>query len=206
MDNTNKQSSFWELLPLRGLGPIKFLDDRSVIQTYQSELGLVTAERSESLEEQKQNLLETFKLLREFLSEEDIKNTMEGLDTFGDSRENVSRVFMDSGISLEYEENQLLEIFADDRAKELHFQNMPFFSSNPKELIIFISKQLKETPHIHGEEVIFPEHKIFLYSFLIEQAGGTYQQGGKQNRSVCWRNSERVNGVDLAEYHPLNLI
>ncbi|MBK1439655.1 hypothetical protein JHJ32_06635 [Parapedobacter sp. ISTM3] len=116
MDNTNKQSSFWEFLPLRGLGPIEFLDDRSVIQTYQSELGLVTAERSESLEEQKQNLLETFKLLREFLSEEDIKNTMEGLDTFGDSRENVSRVFMDSGISLEYEENQLLEIFADDRA------------------------------------------------------------------------------------------
>jgi len=38
---------------------------------------------------------------------------------------------MTTGLTLEYEDEQLTEIFADNRAGQLHFKQMPIFSSSP---------------------------------------------------------------------------
>lgn len=206
MHNVNLYSSFWELLPLKGLGPIRFLMDKSAVEAYHGELGSITAERNESLDQQQQNLYDTFNQLSEYFSEEDLKNALEALQVVGNSRDDISRTFMESGISLEYKANKLVEIFANDRAERLHFQGVPFFASNPKDLVMYVSKQLNETPCIKGEEVAFPGHNLFLFSFLSEQAGGAYREGEKRDRTVSWRNTARVNGTDLSDYRPLELV
>lgn len=206
MSNLNPHSPFWELLPLKGLGPIRFLTNKSALQAYHGELGSITAERNENLEQQQQELYDTFNQFSEFFSQDDLNNVLEAMQVVGDSRDDISTVFMDSGISLEYKADQLMEVFADDRAKQLHFQGMPIFSTDPKQLVMYISKQLNETPFIKGEEIAFPVHNLFLFSFLSEQAGGTYHEGEKKSRTVSWWNTARPYGEDLSAYRPLELI
>ncbi|RLJ72530.1 hypothetical protein [Pedobacter alluvionis] len=206
MSNVNQHSTFWELLPLKGLGPIRFLTDKSALQTYHDELGSITAERNENFQQQKQELYDTYNLFKEFFSQDDLNNVLEAMQVIGDSRDDISRVFMDSGISLEYKANQLVEVFADDRAKRLHFQGMPLFASNPTQLVMYISKQLNEIPCIKDEEIAFPEHNLFLFSFLSEQPGGAYQEGRRKGRTVSWWNTARPFGEDLSGYRPLELI
>lgn len=206
MSNVNQHSPFWELLPLKGLGPIRFLTDKSALQTYHDELGSITAERNENFQQQKQELYDTYNLFKEFFTQDDLNNVLEAMQVIGDSRDDFSKVFMDSGISLEYKANQLVEVFADDRAKQLHFQGMPLFASNPTQLVIYISKQLNEIPCIKDEEIAFPEHNLFLFSFLSEQPGGAYQEGRRKVRTVSWWNTARPFGEDLSGYRPLELI
>jgi len=206
MSNLNLYSPFWELLPLKGLGPIRFLTDKSVLQTYHEELGSITAERSENFQEQQQQLYDTVNQFSEFFSQDDLNTVLEAMQVIGDSRDDISTVFMDAGISLEYKANQLVEVFADDRAKQLHFQGIPLFDSNPTQLVMCISKQLNEIPCIKDEEIAFPEHNLFLFSFLIEQSDGAYQEGKKKGRTVSWRNTARPYGEDLSGYRPLEMI
>lgn len=206
MSNLNPHSPFWELLPLKGLGPIRFLTDKSALQNYHNELGSITAEKNENFQQQQQELYDTFNQFSEFFSQDDLNTVLEGMQAVGDSRDDISTVFMDSGISLEYKSNQLVEVFADDRAKRLHFQGMPLFASNPTQLVMYISKQLNEIPCIKDEEIAFPEHHLFLFSFLTEQPGGAYQEGRKKGRTVSWWNTARPNGEDLSGYRPLELI
>jgi hypothetical protein len=206
MSNLNPHSPFWELLPLKGLGPIRFLMNKSALQAYYGELGSITVERSENLQQRQQELYDTFNQFSEFFSQDDLNNALEALQVVGDSRDDISKVFMDSGISLEYKADQLVEVFADDRAKQLHFKGMPLFASNPTQLVTHISKQLNEPPFIKGEEIAFPEHNLFLFSFLSEQAGGAYHEGEKKSRTVSWWSTARPYGEDLSGYRPLELI
>jgi len=206
MSNLNPHSPFWELLPLKGLGPIRFLTDKSALQTYHDELGSITAEKNENFQQQQQELHAMVKQFSEFFSQEDLNTVLEGMQVIGDSLDDISTVYMDSGISLQYKANQLMEVFADDRAKRLHFKSMPLFASHPTQLIMYISKQLNEIPCIKDEEIAFPEHNLFLYSFLSEKPGGAYQEGRKKGRTVSWRNTARPYGEDLSGYRPLELI
>lgn len=206
MNNLNSHSPFWELLPLKGLGPILFLTNKSALQAYHGELGPITAEESENLQQRQQELYDTFNQFSEFFSQDDLNNVLEAMQVVGDSRDDISKVFLDSGISLEYKADQLVEVFADDRAKQLHFQGMSVFASKPTQLVMHISKQLNETPFIKGEEIAFPEHNLFLFSFLSEEAGGAYHEGEKKSRTVSWWNTARPYGEDLSTYRPLELI
>lgn len=203
MSKHTSHSPFWELLPLIGLGPIEFLTDKSVLQTYYDELGSITAERSENSQQQEQELLDTFNQFSEFFSQNDLKTVLEAMQVVGDSRDDITTVYMDSGISLEYKANQLVEVFADDRAESLHFQGMPIFASDPRQLVMYISKQLNEIPCIKAEEIAFPQHNLFLFSFLTEQSDGAYQEGRKKDRTVSWWKMARPNGEDLSGYRPL---
>ena len=163
MSKLNLHSPFWELLPLKGLGPLQFLTDKSALQTYQDELGSITAEKSENLQQQQQELYDTVNQFSEFFSQEDLNNLLEAMQVVGDGRDDITTVFMNSGLSLEYKANQLVEVFADDRAKRLQFQGMPIFASNPTQLVMYISKQLNEIPCIKDEEIAFPEHHLFYF-------------------------------------------
>ena len=206
MSDLNPYSPFWELVPLKGLGPIRFLTDKSALQTYQDEIGSVTAEKSENLQQQQQELYDTFNQFSEFFSQDDLNTVLEAMQAVGDSRNDILIVFLESGLSLEYKANQLVEVFADDRAKQLHFQGMPLFASNPTQLVMYISRQLNEIPCIKEDEIAFPEHNLFLFSFLTEQPGGTYKEGNKKGRTVSWWNTIRPNGEDLSGYRALKLI
>lgn len=205
MDQFDLQS-FWELLPLKGLGPIQFLSEKTDVQLYDKILGKIIAEENESLEQRKQDFQDTVKQFSDFFSEEDLKIALDALEeTIGNERDDISTTFRKSGISMEYKADHLVEFFADDRAKLLHFKGIPIFSSKPVHLISEISKELNEIPLIKDEEVVFPNHHLFLFSFLTEQANGQYPEGSKKNRSISWRNSPRTHAVDLADYRPLNL-
>jgi len=205
MDQLDLQS-FWELLPLKGLGPIQFLSEKTDVQLYDKILGKIIAEEHENLEQRKQDFQDTVKQFSQFFSEEDLKIAIEALEeTIGNERDDISTTFWGSGISLEYKADHLVEIFADDRAKLLHFQDIPIFSAEPIHLIGQISKQLNEIPLIKDEEVVFPKHHLFLFSFLSEQVDGQYREGSKKNRSITWRNSPRTHAVNLADYQPLKL-
>lgn len=206
MDQLDLQS-FWELLPLKGLGPIRFLMEKSDIQPYDKILGKIIAEENENLEQRKQDFQDTVKQFSEFFSEEDLKIAIDALEeTIGTERNDISHTYRESGLSMEYKKDQLIEIFADDRAKLLHFQGIPIFSSDPIHLISEISKQLNEIPLLKDEEVAFPKHHLFLFSFLIQQENGQYLGGSKKNRTISWRNTPRTHAVDLTDYQPLKLV
>ncbi|GAA4792250.1 hypothetical protein GCM10023231_20260 [Olivibacter ginsenosidimutans] len=198
-------SPFWELLPLEGLGPIRFLMRKSEVQDYK-EIGLITYENKESLEQKKKNLEDTFNQFSEFFTAEDLKNAMDALQIVGEELDDVCTESRDSGISLEYKADQLTEILADNRAQQLHFRGIPIFSTDPIQLLTQMSKLFKEDPIIKGEELIFPNHKLFLFSFLEEQGKGKYREGNKRNRTIIWRNTHRPYSVELSEYRQIKLI
>jgi len=206
MSQLNLHPPFWELLPLKGLGPLRFLTDQSALQAYHDELGSITAEKNENFQQQQRDLYDTVNQFSEFFSQDDLDAVLEAMQVVGDSRDDISRVIMDTGISLEYKANQLVEVFADDRTTQLHFQGMPVFASDPVQLIRYISRQLNESPCIKDEEIAFPNHHLFLFSFLTEQAGGAYLEGKKKGRTVSWWNTARPYSEDLSAYRLLKLI
>ncbi|MFC1224764.1 hypothetical protein ACFE6N_13205 [Pedobacter sp. BG31] len=79
--------SFWELLPLKGLGPIQFLSEKTDVQLYDKILGKIIAEEHENLEQRKQDLQDTVKQFTQFFNEEDLKIAIEALEeTIGNER------------------------------------------------------------------------------------------------------------------------
>ncbi|MND79467.1 hypothetical protein D3C87_799470 [compost metagenome] len=64
---------------------------------------------------------------------------------------------MTTGLTLEYEDEQLTEIFADNRSGQLHFKQMPIFSSSPLNLVKKIAKDLNENPIVQDDELVFPK-------------------------------------------------
>lgn len=206
MESGNLQSPFWELLPLKGLGPIRFLMSKSEVQDYYKQIGSITYKKSEGSEQKKKDLQDTFNQFSEFFSAEDLKNVMDALQIVGAELDDVFTEYRDSGISLEYKADQLTQIFADDKTQQLHFQGIRIFSADPKQLVTQMSKLFKEDPVIKEEELIFPDQKLYLYSFLKEKGNGEYREGDKRNRTIMWRNSPRPFSVELSEYRKIKLI
>lgn len=79
MQRENLQSPFWELLPLEGMGQIRFLMSKSEVQYYGKEVGSIMAEKKERLEQKQKDLQDTFKQFSEFFSAADLKNAMDAL-------------------------------------------------------------------------------------------------------------------------------
>ncbi len=206
MQHGNLQSPFWELLPNEGLEPIRFLMGKSEVQDYYMEVGSIICQKNESLEQKKKDLQDTFNQFSEFFSEDDFKNVMEGLQIVGEELDDLVTEYRDSGISFTYKADQLTEIFADDRARQLHFQGIPVFPADPKQLLAHMSKIFKEDPLIKDEELIFPGQRLYLFSFVKEKGNGDYTEGDKRNRTIMWRNSPRPFSAALSEYRPIKLI
>ena len=206
MQRENLQSPFWELLPQVGLGSIRFLMSKSEVQNYYKEIGAITGQKNESQEQKKKDLQDTFNQFSEFFSEEDLKNVMDALQVVGDELDDVVTEYRDSGITLQYKADQLTEIFADDRAQQLHFQGIPVFSADPKQLVTHMSEIFKEDPLFKDEELVFPDNKIYLFSFVKDNGNGEYVAGDKRNRTVMWRNSPRPLSVPLSEYRQIKWI
>lgn len=206
MQRGNLQSPFWELLPHKGLGPMRFLMDKSKIQNYYKEIGSIVAQKDENLEQKKKDLQDTFNQFSEFFSADDLKNAMDALQIVGEELDDVIREYRDSGISFEYKTDLLTEILAHDEAQQLHFQGIPIFSTDVKQLVTHMGKVFKEDPLIKDEELIFPDQNLYLFSFVKEKGNGEYIEGNKQNRTIIWRNSPRPFSVELSEYRQIKLI
>ncbi|MGG7551261.1 hypothetical protein ACQ7CX_11630 [Chryseobacterium arthrosphaerae] len=200
-----KQIDFWELLPHKGLGPIRFSMDKSEVQCYYKEFGTMIFQKDESIEQKKKDLEDTFKQFSEFFSEEDLKIAMQGLEDVGGELGDVVTEYTSSGISLQYKADRLTEIFADDRAKQLHFQGIPIFSDDPTKLFNSMRKVFEEDPVIKDKELIFRNNNIYLFNFIKEDSTGNCVTGDQQNRTIMWRDSPRPLSVDLAEYRHVKL-
>lgn len=199
--------SFWEIRPLLGLGPLQFLMTRSQVEDYSSVIGSVQAVRSYSAESQQEGLQEIYAMFPDFFSEEDLRITSAVLSEFGTELDDQIVEYRKSGLSFEFTTGQLTEVFADCTAKNLWFKHLPVFSGSPVRLILTISNVLNEQPIILGQELIFPEHKIYLFSFVeeVQNGSGLYRIGDQHNRSISWRNTVRPNSVELSQYHAVNM-
>lgn len=199
----NESSLFWEFKALKGMGPIQFLDSAEEIENYKSYLGNILISKTEQVDEAEQSLREAAKLFG--FSDEDLAIALEAIRSSGSDREGILCKYFDSGLSMEFKDNKLIDLFADNRAKLLSFNGLPIFSSKPQDLIQHFINELQEIPVIKNQEIVFQHHCIYLYSFLEETKNGEVQDANPNERTINWRASERTNAVDTADYTALVL-
>lgn len=196
----------WQVHALRGLGPIKFSMSRLQVDQFSADIGSIQVERSDTVESQQAGLEDLYKVFPDLFSDEDFKTVSEAIEEFGSALDERVLEFRTNGLSFEYTSGRLTEIFADENCKKLTFMNIPVFVEDPVTIIKELSRGLKEQPLIYEQEVIFPEHKIYLFSFVAEiGSSGQYQVGPSRHRSMSWRDSVRPHSVELSEYHSLDL-
>jgi len=196
----------WQVHTLRGLGPIKFSMSRSQVDRFSADIGSIQAERSDTVESQQAGLEDLYKVFSDLFNDEDFKTVSEAIVEFGPAMDDRVVEFRTNGLSFEYTSGRLTEIFVDENCKKLTFMNIPVFLEDPVTIIKKLSRSLKEQPLIYEQEVIFPEHKMYLFSFVEEiGSSGQYQAGPSFHRSMSWRDSVRPNSVELSEYHLLDL-
>ncbi|MDF2514817.1 MAG: hypothetical protein K0R59_113 [Sphingobacterium sp.] len=203
-NSKNKPSSnHWELLPGVGLGEVTFLMSRLQITAFDNILGKVTSEHNPA--DLKNHVWDTYELLKDFITEAEMKEIMEAIEEANaDDPRGVILIQhrMATGLTLEYEDQQLTEICADDRAKLLHFRQIPIFSSNALSLVKKMAAELNENPIVQDDELVFPKNNIFLFSFLRKDL----TEGNPKNRTMTWRVNPRILGTDLSDYTPLKII
>lgn len=195
-------SSPWELLPTLGLGQVAFRMSRSQVSAFDDVLGHVTSEHNPA--DLKDHVLDTYNLLKDFITEAEMKTVIEALEATNANDQRgviLSQHRMANGLTLEFEDGQLTEIFADNRAKQLHFKQALVFLCKPLTLIRKLAAELNENPIVQDDEVVFPQHNIYLFSFLRKDL----TEGDPKNRTVMWREKPRVLGTDLATYTILNI-
>ncbi|NPE45726.1 hypothetical protein [Sphingobacterium prati] len=196
-------SSHWELLPGIGLGNVTFMMSRLQVTAFDDILGKITSEHNPA--DLKNHVWDTYELLKDFITESEMKEIMEAIEAANaDDPRGVILIQhrMATGLTLEYEDEQLTEICADDRAKQLHFNLIPIFSTSPLSLVKKMATELKENPIVKDDELVFPKNNIFLFSFLRKDL----TEGNPQNRTMMWRVKPRILGTDLSEYIPLKII
>jgi hypothetical protein len=190
----------WELLPCVGLGKVAFSMNKLQVGAFDDVIGRVTAERN-SLD-QREQLQATYDLLKEFFTEDDLKTAMETTEMINGQRGLILMEYRQTGLALEYESDHLTEIFADTRAKYLHFQGISVFSSNPVNFVKEMAAILMENPLIKGEEAVFQKANIYLFNFIKESG----VEGDPNNRSIMWRKNPRPLGEDLSTYRVLEIL
>ncbi len=196
-------NSHWELLPTLGLGKVTFRMSRLQVAAFDEVLGKVTSEHNPA--DMKDHVLDTYNLLKDFITEAELKTVMEALEATNANDQRgvvLMQHRMTTGLTLEYEDEQLTEIFADNRAGQLHFKQMPIFSSSPLNLVKKMAEDLNENPVVQDNELVFPKNNIYLFSFLRKDL----TEGNPQNRTMMWRIKPRILGTDLSNYTALEII
>ncbi|MDF2475262.1 MAG: hypothetical protein K0S24_745 [Sphingobacterium sp.] len=196
-------SSHWEVLPCVGLGKLTFLTSRLQVTAFDDILGKITSEHNPA--DLKNHVWDTYELLKDFITEAEMKEIMEAIEAANaDDPRGVILIQhrMATGLTSEYEDDQLTEICADDRAKQLHFNQIPIFSTSPLSLVKKMAAELKENPIVKDDELVFPKNNIFLFSFLRKDM----TEGNPKNRTMMWRIKPRILGTDLSDYTPFKVI
>lgn len=199
MTTNKQQDSNWALLPGIGLGKAVFDMTRLEVNALKDVLGEITGENNLLI--QKEQLLATYDILKDFFTEEDLKTVMEALDETGAQRGFIETEYRTTGLTLEYEDGKLTEFFADNRAKQLHFQGIPVFS-NPLSLIKQMAFALQENPLIKDDELVFQKSNIYLFSFIRKDL----TENDANNRTMTWRKHPRPLSVSLSDYQMLKVI
>jgi len=192
----------WELLPAVGLGKVTFRMSRLQVAVFDEFLGKVTSEHNPA--DMKDHVLDTYNLLKDFITEAELKTIMEALEATNANDQRgvvLMQHRMTTGLTLEYEDEQLTEIFADNRAGHLHFKQIPIFSSCPLNLVKKMAEDLHENPIVQDDELVFPKNNIYLFSFLRKDL----TEGNPKNRTIMWRIKPRILGTDLSDYTPLKI-
>jgi len=201
MDNSSSNCN-WELLPGIGLGKVRFLMSPQQVAAFDDVLGDVSSVHKPA--DMKRHALDTFNLLKDFITEADMKTVMDAIEetNANDPRGAILMEHRTTGLTLEYEDEQLTEVFADDRARQLHFKQIPVYSSSPINLVKKMAEDLNENPMAKDDELVFPQNNIYLFSFLRKD----FTEGDAKNRTIMWRVKPRILGVDLSDYTTLELI
>lgn len=188
----------WELLPNQGLGKISFGLNISQVSTLEDILGKLTSQGSPI-----KSPGETHELLKGLFPEEEIKELMKLMEEVNLPQDiNIQNFINSEGVVVTFENDVLMDIYADDRAKSLHIQGIPVFSSDPLYLVRQMVSILSENPIAKEEDLVFPKSNIYLFDFLNED--GT--RAANKERTISWRNSPQILSVSLEDYKELDIL
>lgn len=188
----------WELIPNQGLGKIHFGLNISQVNALDHILGKLTPVHSPS-----GSSAETYELLKGIVPDEDLKELMKLMNDVNSTESTHRQEFRSGeGLMLTFEDELLMDFFANDQAGNLHFQGIPVFSSDPLYLVKQMVSVLSENPIAKNEELVFPKNHIYLFDFLNED--GT--RAASKERTITWRNTPRILSVSLHDYKELNIL
>ncbi len=199
----------WRIEPKIGLGDLKFGMSKSEVDRFASIYGPSKGVSADRIPDD--ILHSTLAELGEGLTEEEKQEILSAYQESGPSAAAETEVRGDKDrLVLTYASDRLVEILADTTARRLKFGDMLVFEAPPIEVVRHIAATLRETPVILNEEVVFPANFVFLFEFLrvaggAYPAGDAYVEGNPSDRSILWRASPRVRGVDLSLYRPMTL-
>lgn len=187
-----------ELLPNQGWGKIPFGLNISQVSTLEDILGKLTLQGSPIKSPD-----ETHELLKGLFPEEEVKELLKLMEEINIPQDvNIQNFINSEGVVATFEDDVLMDIYAADRAKNLHIQGIPIFSSDPLYLVLQMVSILSEKPIAKEEDVVFPKSNIYLFDFLNED--GT--RAANKERTISWRNSPRILSVSLADYKELDIL
>lgn len=190
----------WALIPGNGLGSILFSMPKEEVSSFNF-LGKIITEGD--IYPSQEIVEDTFD---KFFADQDpeiLKEIKAALESAREENPKTIRQSWSSGITLSYTNGLLSEIFADDRALDLHFDGVPVFDADPLPLVRKLNAALSEVPTIGGEELVFARNHIYLWAFLKEDQKSGFLKSDNTEKTICWRATPRSQGVDTKDYHPL---
>jgi hypothetical protein len=195
-------STSWELKPRVGLGEILFAMSQDAVAGINGYGRVAVSRKQEPIpNDNAAAFLQSLGLGDDLISEAlKTQEDFARLDVVTESR--------DVGLVLEYDRSGLIEILANKRARQLQFAGKQIFAERPIDIVRHLAEVLEENPIILANEVVFLDHLLFLYEFVVEPRSGEpggYTEGNAVERTILWRSKQREHGVDLSAYKPMVL-
>lgn len=193
-------SSQWVLKPRIGLGDMLFgmnRDSVDALSAYGASTGSVGSNRMSD-----DDAADFFKSLG--FEDSEITNALNKQAEF--ARPDTVTETRSSGLVLEYDKGELIQILADTKAKKLNYGTRFIFREPPMDIVRHLAASLGEQPIIFENEVVFADNLIFLYEFVkTTKDNSSYAEGDRGDRSAIWRSKYRHGGEDLSKYKPMIL-
>lgn len=197
------EAQHWQMQPKIGLGELKFGMSRSQVDRYSSIYGTSKGISSDGVPDHM--LQATLAELGDNLTAEEKQEIISLYQENSPSAASDTEVRGGNNpLVLTYDSDRLVEILADTKVRSLKYRDISVFEEDPRDVIKHIAETIGEVPVILHEEVAFPANFIFLLEFLRE-AGSTYTEGSRTDRSIIWRSGPREGGVDLSDYKPMKI-
>lgn len=196
----------WALKPKQGLGEIRFGMTSEEVANFESIIGPAQSKRPAATT--KEAFFSSLLPLKDLYGPGKIAELWDFYQENNKELLGVMLEYRDSGITLSYDNDHLVDIMANKRAENLQFNGRLVFAIPPSELVKEISSSLEEKPLIRAEDVVFPKNYIYLFNFLYSpktSRGLEIKEGDPKERTISWGSRERNVGETFEGYEPLVL-
>lgn len=180
----------WQLKPLVGLGRLRFTMSPTAVSSFDPIFGVVTDRTNRVASED--TVEETLALFGGSMNEDQIAALRAAL-----SQQNATaaqeevELRREAGLQMTYQAAELVEIFADMKARRLHFDGAPFFERYPRRVLRSLISANGGTCLARGRELLFETMLVQLFAFVDRADGEEFElidRDGEvgSDRSVTW--------------------